>query len=94
MDKGLNHLKLPGSNPTCCYSDGVFLLLGSLVPRLPSPGNEKRAKTAGSLVNFKSRAPLPLLRFSGRAHIKDMYQLVTPTVNKCLMVGCVSVVTV
>ncbi len=33
--------------------------LGSLVPRLPSPGNEKRAKTEGSLVEFKSRAPLP-----------------------------------
>ncbi len=43
----------------------------SLVPRLPSPGNEKRAKTEGSLVEFKSCAPLPLLRLSGRAHIKD-----------------------
>ncbi len=43
----------------------------SLVPRLPSPGNEKRAKTEGSLVEFKARAPLPLLRLSGRARIKD-----------------------
>ncbi len=42
----------------------------SLVPRLPSPGNEKRAKTEGSLVEFKSRAPLPLLRLSGRVRIK------------------------
>ncbi len=38
------------------------LLTPSLVPRLPSPGYEKRAKTEGqgSLVEFKSRAPLPL----------------------------------
>ncbi len=43
--------------------------LPSLVPRLPSPGYEKRAKTEGSLVEFKSRAPLPLLRLSGRARI-------------------------
>ncbi len=45
--------------------------ISSLVPRLPSPGNENRAKTEGSLVEFKSRAPLPLLHLSGRARIKE-----------------------
>ncbi len=30
--------------------------LANLVPRLPSPGNEKRAETEGSPVKFKSRA--------------------------------------
>ncbi len=76
MDQGTNNLQLQRSylSNNSGLEDVLFCVfvleakdLHSLVPRLPSPGNEKRAKTEGSLVEFKSRAPLPLLHLTGHA---------------------------